>query len=189
MKLLALAAGLTAAAAGWAVWLFLGAGEPRHPPLPLPPPPEVPATTVAALYAAALPDLSGRPQALEQWRGRVLVVNYWATWCIPCREEMPAFSKLHDRYAPRGVQFVGIAADDADKVRAFARETPVSYPLLVGGQDAIQPTRALGNAPLAVPFTVVLDREGKLRAAVLGRVREEALAELLGRLQWGKDGI
>lgn len=179
MKLIALAVGLTAAAAGWAVWLFLGAREPVRP---LPPPPAVAAAAVATLYATALPDLAGRPQALEQWRGRALVVNYWATWCIPCREEMPAFSKLHDHYAPRGVQFVGIAADDADDVRAFARETPVSYPLLAGGQDAIQPTRALGNAPLAVPFTVVLDREGKLRAAVLGRVREEALAELLDRL-------
>lgn len=179
MRLLWLAAGLVAAAAGWAGWLLLGNSQPVPP---LPPPPMVSAATVASLFALKLPDTAGHTQALEQWRDRTLVVNYWATWCIPCREEMPAFSRLHEHYAPRGVQFVGIAADSADKVQAFARQTPVSYPLLVGGDDVIKLTRDFGNAPLAVPFTVVVDREGGVRAAVLGRVREEALIELLDRL-------
>jgi thiol-disulfide isomerase/thioredoxin len=178
VKFLWLAAGLTAAAAGGVAWLLLGS---QRPP-PLPPPPEVSHASVASLYATTLPDLAGRPQALVQWRGKTLVVNYWATWCLPCREEMPMFSKLHERYASRGVQFVGIAADSADKVREFARETPVAYPLLTGGQDAIGPTRAFGNAPLAVPFTIVLDREGRVRTAVLGRVQEDALAGLLEEL-------
>ncbi|MDP2808856.1 MAG: TlpA disulfide reductase family protein [Rhodocyclaceae bacterium] len=179
MRFLWLAMGLTAVAVGWGAWLLLGAGQTVRP---LPPPPAVSAAAIASLYSTTLPDIAGRAQALEQWRGKILVVNYWATWCVPCREEMPEFSKLHAHHASRGVQFVGIAADDADKVQAFARETPVAYPLLVGGQDAIKPTRAFGNGPLAVPFTLVLDREGRVHAAVLGRVHEEALVELLDRL-------
>lgn len=175
--LLALSLLLIAVATGWLAALIWG-GERRD----LPPPPAVGAETLAALYATALPDAAGRMQSLGQWRGRVLVVNWWATWCLPCRDEMPEFSRLQTRYAARGVQFVGIAAEDADKVMAYARESPVAYPLLAGGQTSIKLSQPLGNAPLAVPFTAVLDRQGALRAAVLGRVSEKALERLLDGL-------
>jgi thiol-disulfide isomerase/thioredoxin len=148
----------------------------------LPPPPAVATASIDALYAVAFPDAEGRSQALAQWRGKVLVVNWWATWCNPCRDEMPELSKLQTRYAARGVQVIGIAAEGAEKVMRHAREAPVAYPLLVGGEDSIKLARPLGNEPLAVPFTVVLDRDGALRAAVLGRVSEQALARLLDKL-------
>ncbi len=141
---------------------------------------------MASLYDIALPDVEGRTQSLAQWRGKVLVVNYWATWCAPCREEMPIFSKLAADYAARGVQFVGIAADTADKVRDHARRNPVAYPLLIGGETAIDATLAFGNAPKAVPFTIVLDRAGGVRTAMLGRVDEAALARLLDGLARGR---
>jgi thiol-disulfide isomerase/thioredoxin len=177
-----LAVALTVVAAGWGASLWWRV-VPPSPAATLPPPPAAAAAAdTGALYATHLPDLAGRTQALDQWRDKVLVLNYWATWCTPCREEMPMFSTLAQRYESRGVQFVGIAADDGDPVRDFARTMPVSYPLLVGGQDAILPTRDLGNVPLAVPFTLVLDRAGKVRAAVLGRVQEKALVELLDQL-------
>lgn len=175
--LLWLAVALFAASLALAWVLLRGAAERE-----LPPPPAVAAADLAALYATALPDAAGRRLPLAQWRGQVLVVNWWATWCHPCREEMPELSKLHTRYAARGVRFVGIAADGADQVMRYARETPVAYPLLVGGPDAIKLTRAFGNEPLAVPFTLVLDRDGTLRAAVLGRVPEDALVRLLDGL-------
>ncbi len=159
-------------------WVVMRSAQVRE----IGPPPVVAAADIAALYATALPDVDGRRQALSQWRGKILVVNWWATWCHPCREEMPEFSKLQTRYAARGVQFVGIAAEGADKVMSYAREHSFSYPLLVGGQDAIKLSRPLGNEPLAVPFTAVFDREGKLRAAVLGRVSEDALERLLDGL-------
>jgi len=159
-------------------WLLLRGDEVRA----LAPPPVVAAATIDALYATALPDVAGVSQTLAQWRGKVLVVNYWATWCEPCRDEMPEFSELQTRYAARGVQFVGIAADSAEKVVLFSRVMPLSYPMLAGGDDAIKPTAAFGNAPLAVPFTLVLDRAGKLRAAVLGRVDPQALERLLDEL-------
>ena len=147
-----------------------------------PPPAAVPAVALTALYDAALPDTSGRMQRIGQWRDRILVVNYWATWCTPCRDEMPAFSRLQERYGARGVQFVGIAIDEADKVREFARDFPVSYPLLVADREFAETSRALGNVAQAVPYTVVLDRAGNVQAGTAGRVDEDALARLLDRL-------
>lgn len=159
-------------------WLMVRGGPLRE----LPPPPVVQAAAVQALFDATLPDAEGRPLALAQWRGRILVVNYWATWCPPCRDEMPAFSELNKRYAARGVQFVGIAIDDAAKVRNFAREYPVSYPLVLAGDADTQISRALGNEAMALPYTLVIDREGQVRTAVLGRVHEDALAKLIDGL-------
>jgi thiol-disulfide isomerase/thioredoxin len=74
------------------------------------------------LLGIALPDASGRQEALAQWKGKVLVVNFWATWCTPCREEMPEFVAAQNELGARGLQFVGIAIDDADKVRQYAAE-------------------------------------------------------------------
>lgn len=181
MKALRLAAGVTAVAVAGVAWLFLHE-RPVAPPPSVTSPPAATEADLATIHAVVLPDLEGRPQALRQWSGKVLVVNYWATWCGPCREEMPLLSRLHERYSSRGVQFVGIAAEDAASVREFARTMSLSYPLLVGGDAAADPTRPFGNVPLALPFTLVLDRDGTLRATMRGRVREEALAELLDRL-------
>src|SRR5574337_1673050 len=86
-----------------------------------------------ALLDLALPDLAGKEQPLAQWRGKVLVVNFWATWCAPCREEMPEFIKAQSEYGAKGLQFVGIAVDQADKTEQFAKEIGLNYPTLVGG--------------------------------------------------------
>ncbi|HYP67139.1 MAG TPA: TlpA disulfide reductase family protein [Thiobacillaceae bacterium] len=114
------------------------------------------------LLAAAFKDLNGQRQPLSQWRGKALVVNFWATWCPPCRAEIPGFIELHRELAGQGVQFVGIAIDQGDKVRDFARELGVNYPLLIGEGDALELQRELGNQTGGLPFTVVLDFEGRL---------------------------
>jgi thiol-disulfide isomerase/thioredoxin len=134
---------------------------------------------IDALLAMTLPDLEGRPQPLAQWPGKILVINYWATWCPPCIEEMPIFSRLHDRYAAAGVQFVGIGMDDTEKMQTFARKSPVSYPLLVGG------TSPGDNAALklkGMPYTVVLGRDGKVAFSRYGGLDEAALEPLLRKL-------
>lgn len=135
-----------------------------------------------ALLARSLPDAEGKPQALSQWKGKVLVINYWATWCPPCREEMPYFSRLHQELAVNGVQFIGIAIDSAAKVKKFSQETPVSYPLLIGSLDSMQSLEDLGNAAQGLPFTVILDREGQVQATKLGRYSEQALEKRLREL-------
>ena len=134
---------------------------------------------IDALLKMTLPDLQGVPQALAQWNGKIRVINYWATWCPPCVEEMPFFSRLQERYAAQGVQFVGIGMDETAKMQAFVQKTPVSYPLLVGG------TEPNGNPALmlrGMPYTVVLDREGKVAFSIYGGVKENELEPVLSRL-------
>ena len=128
-----------------------------------------------AIPDLSLSDLQGRPQSLGQWRGKVLVLNYWATWCQPCRKEMPGFSRLQERYGDKGVQFVGISIDDADKVNEFRKDIPVSYPLLVGDMSAMKSSADLGNTGQGLPFTAVFDRQGRLSLTRLGRLSETEL--------------
>ena len=136
----------------------------------------------AALLAVVLPDADGNEQALAQWRGKLLVVNFWATWCAPCREEMPHFVAAQRNDTTKGLQFVGIAVDQADKVRQFAKEIGLNYPTLIGGYGAIELSRTLGNTDSALPFTVVIDREGSVVHRQLGPLPPSRLDPLLRTL-------
>lgn len=140
-----------------------------------------PASRVSILELV-LKDVNGGLQPLERWRGQILVVNYWATWCHPCREEMPGFSRLQDKYRGKMVQFVGISSDDADKIIEFQKTTPVSYPLLIGDMAAMQGSAALGNTRQALPFTAVFDAHGRLAMTRLGRWNEADLDRQLQTL-------
>lgn len=128
-----------------------------------------------SLLAIALPDLDGREQPLAQWRGKLLVVNFWATWCAPCREEMPMFVKLQAEQGARGLQFVGIAVDEAPKVREFATEIGLNYPSLIGGFGAMELSRTFGNRVMALPFTVIIGRDGRIVMTQLGPVKPQQL--------------
>lgn len=141
---------------------------------------------IAKLFAARLNDSSGKPQRLSAWQGKPLVVNFWATWCPPCREEMPAFSRLQSRYAASGVRFVGIALDTPENVATFVKQVQVSYPLLMGDAEGLELTQQLGNARLALPYTVVLDADAQMRLIRLGKVPESELDALLGQITHGQ---
>jgi len=158
---------IAAAAAGYGTRLWHESGSDR---------------SAGALMAVRLADVEGRQQPLDQWRGKVLVVNFWATWCEPCREEIPAFVRLQDKYRTRGVQFVGIAIDQRDKVQTFVRQFEINYPILVGGIDAIDISRQSGNRVGGLPFTVVLDRHGQIVGRELGKASEERLEALFRSL-------
>jgi len=134
------------------------------------------------LLALTLPDAAGKQETVGQWKGKVLIVNFWATWCEPCKEEMPRFIKLQDEYGPRGLQFVGVAIDQADKVRAFAKDIGLNYPTLVGGYGAIELSKTLGNNVGALPFTVILDRGGAIVHTQLGPVNDAQLQSTLRQL-------
>jgi thiol-disulfide isomerase/thioredoxin len=133
----------------------------------------------AALLAVELPDPAGKPQRIDQWRGRVLVVNFWATWCVPCREEMPLFIKAQDQLGPKGLQFVGIAVDQPDKAQRFAQELGVNYPTLIGGLGAIELSKELGNKLMALPFTIVIDRRGRVAHTQLGPIKPDQLQSIV----------
>jgi thiol-disulfide isomerase/thioredoxin len=135
-----------------------------------------------ALLAMSLPDTKGDRQALGQWRGKVVVVNFWATWCEPCREEMPEFVRVQRELGPRGLQFVGIAVDQPEKVDRFAKELQLNYPALIGGYDAIDLSQRLGNRLAALPFTIVINRQGRVVQTHLGPVKMDQLRPILADL-------
>ena len=134
---------------------------------------------VARLMAASLPDMEGKPQALAQWRGKVMVVNFWATWCAPCLEEIPEFVRMQEKLGNQGLQFVGIAVDNSANVREFAVKHRMNYPVLIGEMDAIELARVAGNELGGLPFTVIVDRKGRLIGTELGGLNEQKLTAII----------
>ncbi|MEY3202334.1 MAG: hypothetical protein RIR70_1884 [Pseudomonadota bacterium] len=137
------------------------------------------ADAATKLAQLTLPDLDGKPSPLQQWRGKKWVVNFWATWCAPCREEMPMLAALSKAHEGK-VQFLGIGIDSPEEMKKFIQETPVPYPLLVGGNEVITLSAELGNKAMALPFTVVLDEKGAVIWQHLGKVAEAELARVIG---------
>jgi thiol-disulfide isomerase/thioredoxin len=131
------------------------------------------------LGSASFRDLAGRTQRLDQWRGKVLVVNFWATWCPPCLKEIPEFIRMQERYRDRGLQFVGVAIDQPERVGPFAEKMGINYPVLIGALDATELLRTLGNQHGGLPFTVVFDRSGTLAGSELGGLDEAKLARVV----------
>lgn len=129
----------------------------------------------AQLLALRLPDVNGAEQVLSQWLGKVVVVNFWATWCPPCLKEIPDFIEVSQRHSTEAVQFVGISIDRPEAVKAFAEEFKVPYPLLLGSPNTLEMARGFGNSPQALPFTVIIDREGVIREVKLGTLNQEEL--------------
>jgi thiol-disulfide isomerase/thioredoxin len=138
-----------------------------------------PQAIIERVYAARLADLKGASQGLEQWRGQVLVVNFWATWCAPCREEIPGFVNLQKRYGSRGLRIVGVAIDQPDKVAEFAREFHINYPLLTGGLETMDLLRQSGNRAGVLPYTLVIDRGGNLVSREPGGLKEAKLEGII----------
>jgi thiol-disulfide isomerase/thioredoxin len=136
-------------------------------------------TGAGELLASAYPDLSGRERRLLEWQGRPLLCNFWATWCAPCREELPLLDALHRE---NRVQVVGIAIDNAANVRDFLENVRVGYPVLIAGASAIDLMRRLGNRSGGLPYTVVLDAAGRVRHRRLGAYSPEELRTEVSQL-------
>lgn len=134
-----------------------------------------------ALWTAELADLAGRPVSLAAMRGKPLVVNFWATWCGPCKEEMPDFQKLAASDLGRKVQIVGIGIDNAANMKAFAEKLGISYTLLEGGAGGLDLLKTLGNQVGGLPFTLVIDPSGKAVVTRLGRINYEELRDASNR--------
>lgn len=136
----------------------------------------------AALLGLVLPDLAGQPVAVEQWRGKVLAINFWATWCPPCRAEIPDFIRAQGDYGSKGLQVVGIAIDDPAKVRRFVADLGINYPQLLADDAIMDLSRSLGNVSMGLPFTVIVDRRGAIAYTRVGMVSAKQLNGSINQL-------
>ena len=134
------------------------------------------------LWALRFDRPEGGELALASLRGRILVVNFWATWCPPCIRELPALDRLQQEREARGVQVVGLAVDSPAPVREFLAKHPVRFPIGIAGFEGVDLSRRLGNTGGALPFTVVFDRDGRRRHHKLGEVDLEELTRWVDRL-------
>ncbi len=142
---------------------YLRAPEPVAPASP------PPATTLR------LPDIHGAPRALADWRGQVVLVNFWATWCPPCREEIPLLVDAQRRHGGSGFQVVGVALDDRQAVAAYGAQMHINYPLLVGEDAVLSAMAELGNPSGALPYSVFLDPQGRPVVRKIGAFRANEL--------------
>jgi thiol-disulfide isomerase/thioredoxin len=132
-----------------------------------------------ALYTTSFPDLDGKSRSFGEWQGNVMVLNLWATWCGPCREEIPVMVKLHQKYRNQGITFVGLAMDEKGPVKKYAKEMSINYPILLGDITLSEFGRRLGNTAGGLPYTVIIDRSGKIITTRLGGVDEKFLEHVL----------
>jgi thiol-disulfide isomerase/thioredoxin len=143
------------------------------------PHPEVP----ALLPAFSLSDLKGKATPISVWSGKSLVINFWATWCAPCRREIPLLKTVASEWAGRDITVVGIAVDYQDKVLDFAREFKIDYPLLIGEQDALDVAAKFGMDSPALPFTVFTDRRGEVVTLFVGELHRPQADLILSVVQ------
>lgn len=137
-------------------------------------------TTV--FFASTLLDANNSPQALAQYHGKTLVVNFWATWCPPCRDEMPELSDLHTAFSSQDVLVIGIAIDSGDAVNTFLKESPVSYPILLAEDEGMAIGDRLGNDKGVLPYTVIIDSNGNIQKRFFGRITAQLLSDHLNQL-------
>lgn len=127
----------------------------------------------------ALIDLAGKTHRLADYRGKLVLLNFWATWCPPCREEIPGFIRLQERYAGRGLQIVGISIDNPEAVARFWQEMKINYPLLLADDGTFALMGAYGNRSGGLPYSVLVRPDGGIAATKLGVYHEADLERLL----------
>jgi thiol-disulfide isomerase/thioredoxin len=173
-----------AAGTGAGAWIYRARG-----PEPAPADPEAaPLKLAATLPQISLPDREGVPRGFDHWQGRSLIVNFWATWCAPCRREIPLLASLQREHAAEGVQVIGVAVDYRDKVLAYADEMKIDYPLLIGEQEALDAAAAFGIDVVGLPFTVFSDAQGRIIAAHIGELTSPQAVVILGAVRRVNDG-
>ncbi len=129
-----------------------------------------------------LPDMNGNQRHLSEWQGKIIAINFWATWCAPCREEIPDFVELQRQYNSAGLQFIGITLQQTEEIVDFIAAFNVNYPSLVGGNEVIKIAKKLGNGIGALPYTVIIDRSGRIVFTRRGRLSKSEAESVIQTL-------
>jgi len=148
IKLIFLLVAILATAAGYKLQHNVSETKPLEP--------------ASAELTFAFPDLNGNLQNAQQWRGKILLINFWATWCGPCLKEIPEFIQLQQEYQDQNLQFIGIAIDDRQAVADYLQRIKINYPILIAGDTGSLLSHQLGNIINAVPFTVIVNPQGQI---------------------------
>ena len=135
--------------------------------------------SIKAFFANSWQTPEGKPANSDDWRGKILVVNFWASWCPPCVEEMPTLDKIAQEYDSKNVLIVGIGIDSPSNIREFLEKTPVSYPIVIGGLEGSNLAKQMGNSQGALPYTVIVNQNGKAVFTKLGKISEEELKKAI----------
>jgi thiol-disulfide isomerase/thioredoxin len=135
--------------------------------------------STVALFAASFPNELGENKPLSAYQGKTVVLNFWATWCEPCREEMPELSELHDSYAAKDVVVLGVAIDEVDAISEFTQTTKVSYPLFAADMAGMEIATNLGNNKGVLPYTVIIKADGTVHKTFFGRISKALLEKSL----------
>jgi peroxiredoxin len=141
--------------------------------------PNAPGASAEAFFTHVFKDLDGEPRAMAEWQGQWVVVNFWATWCPPCVEEMPDLQRVHDDYRGRGVVVVGLGIDNPAALKRFRDEHNLTLPLFAAGAAGSELGKTLGNASGALPYTLLIDRKGRIVRARLGQIQPAELRRWL----------
>jgi thiol-disulfide isomerase/thioredoxin len=130
-----------------------------------------------------LPDGTGTPRSLLSWKGQPLIINFWATWCGPCREEIPLLNTLRRERAADKLEVIGIAIDEQQAVLKFAKEIGIEYPVLMGEQEGYEAAEKFGVGSLVLPFSVFVDGQGRIVTLKVGELHPEQAAVILDRVR------
>lgn len=129
--------------------------------------------------AFALKDLEGKTRNIDEWNGKVLLINFWATWCPPCKKEMPAFIELHEEYKSQGFEVIGIALDDEESVQDFVDTLGVNYTVVAAEYAGLELSRLYGNRMGALPFSVFVGRDGKIKLTKAGELSKADVEKII----------
>jgi thiol-disulfide isomerase/thioredoxin len=136
----------------------------------------------APLFTTPLTGLQGDKQNLSQYKGKIIVLNFWATWCPPCREEMPELSQLQLEYKNRNVVVLGIAEDELPLVKEYLLSSPVTYPIFIAENEGMNLGTDLGNDKGVLPYTVIIGADGSVIDTFFGRINKPLLEKSLQKL-------
>jgi peroxiredoxin len=135
-----------------------------------------------------LTDVSGKLRQSSEWDGKARLINFWATWCAPCRREIPLLKTTQDKFAASNLQIIGIAVDFPDEVAAYAEEAEFNYPILVGQEDAMAVAESSGIEFIGLPFTMVVSPAGDLIKTHVGEIVEDHIDKITAVLAQMESG-